>query len=100
MSKSKPRRRPHASTPQVITAQKWFEPAEAAAYIGMSVDYLAMGRRTGDIGNRTPTPPHHKMGRNLVKYSKADLDAWLAERRVVRPTRPKKSNTSEPAAAP
>lgn len=54
---------------------------QAAEYIGMSVAFLRCGRSRGVTGNRTPTPPHLKTGRR-VQYTRADLDAWLAERRV------------------
>lgn len=53
----------------------------AAEYIGMSVAFLRSGRCHGIVGNRTPAPPHMKLGR-AVKYARADLDAWLAARRV------------------
>ncbi len=53
----------------------------AADYIGMSVAFLRSGRCKGVVGNRTPPPTHLKLGR-AVKYSRADLDAWLAARRV------------------
>lgn len=53
----------------------------AAAYIGMSGAFLRAGRCRGIVGKRTPAPPHLKLGRS-IKYSRADLDAWLAARRV------------------
>jgi hypothetical protein len=53
----------------------------AADYIGMSVAFLRSGRCKGVVGNRTPPPPHMKLGR-AVKYARTDLDAWLAARRV------------------
>jgi hypothetical protein len=58
-----------------------FSTKQAAAYIGMSAPFLAIGRQTGIVGNRTPPPPHLKIGR-AVRYARADLDAWLAARRV------------------
>jgi hypothetical protein len=54
---------------------------EAAAYIAMSVAFLRQGRCHGIVGNRTPTPAFFKNGRS-VRYSRADLDRWLADRRV------------------
>lgn len=54
---------------------------EAAEYIGMSVPFLQAGRCYGIVGNRTPPPPHLKLG-SSIKYARADLDAWLAARRV------------------
>lgn len=60
--------------------------AEAADYIGMSCAYLKKARVSGTIGNRTPGPSFHRMGRRVVRYSRADLDAWLASRRVAQPS--------------
>ena len=65
----------------VINKPELLTETEAASYIGMSVAYLRCGRSRGVTGNRTPTPVHVKAGRR-VKYFRADLDAWLAERRV------------------
>jgi len=53
----------------------------AAAHIGMSVAFLRAGRLKGVVGNRTPPPPHLKLGR-AVKYDVRDLDLWLANCRV------------------
>jgi predicted DNA-binding transcriptional regulator AlpA len=54
--------------------------AEAAKYIGMSTHFLRLGRQDGRVGNRTPPPPHVKIGR-AVRYLLDDLDKWLEERR-------------------
>jgi predicted DNA-binding transcriptional regulator AlpA len=61
---------------------QWLAEGEAAEYIGMSVAYLKKARVSGTIGNRTPGPAFHRMGRRAVRYSRADLDAWLASHRV------------------
>jgi hypothetical protein len=58
----------------------------AADYIGMSVAFLRFGRCHGVLGNRTPAPPYLKLGR-AVRYARADLDTWLAARRVDRAAR-------------
>ena len=58
----------------------------AAAYIGMSVAFLRAARCRGQVGNATPPPPYLKLGRS-IKYERADLEAWLAERRVAPPSR-------------
>jgi hypothetical protein len=60
-----------------------FDEHPAAEYIGMSVHFLRAGRLHGVVGNRTPPPAYYRIGRS-IKYSRADLDAWLAERRVAR----------------
>jgi len=64
----------------------------AAELIGMSTAFLRAGRLHGVLGNRTPAPPHMKLGR-AVRYSRADLDRWLADRRVDR------ASASRPGAA-
>jgi len=47
---------------------------DAAAYIGLAPQTLAKMRVSGD------SPPFYKVGRQVL-YDRADLDAWLAERR-------------------
>jgi len=47
----------------------------------MSVSFLRAGRCRGVLGNRTPPPPHLKIG-TRVFYDLADLDRWLEERKV------------------
>ena len=58
----------------------------AAAVIGMSVSFLRMARLRGNVGGRTPGPPFYKIGKS-VRYDRADLDAFLAARRVDRGAR-------------
>lgn len=53
----------------------------AAAHIGMSVAFLRAARSRGVLGNRTPPPPHYLIGR-AVRYDLAELDTWIAARRV------------------
>jgi len=55
--------------------------AQVARQIGMSVAFLRRGRQQGIVGSRTPAPPHLKIGR-AVRYLRADIDAWLIERRI------------------
>jgi uncharacterized protein YhdP len=64
-----------------MNPRELLDEAPAAAYINMSAAFLAAGRCRGVLGNSTPPPPHHKLGRK-IKYDRLDLDAWLAERRV------------------
>lgn len=47
----------------------------AAQYLGISCSTLAKMRLRGD------GPPYSKVGPRLVMYDRADLDAWLVERR-------------------
>lgn len=53
----------------------------AAEHIGMSVAFLRAARSRGVLGNQTPPPPHYLIGR-AVRYDIAELDAWIAARRV------------------
>lgn len=56
---------------------------EAAQYIGMSRSFLSQDRMNGFRDRRTPGPIFMKLGRS-IRYRKEDLDAWLAQHRVVR----------------
>lgn len=67
----------------------------ASRYIGMSTHFLRVARSRGVVGSSTPPPPHYKVG-SAVKYSTADLDRWLSERRVDR----SKPKPQQAAAAP
>ena len=51
--------------------------AEAAEYIGMSRAWLRLGRSRGN----PDAPPYVKISR-AVRYLRADLDRWIAERHV------------------
>jgi len=61
---------------------KWLNDAQAAEYIGMSVAYLKKCRVSGQTGNSTPGPVFYRMGRRAVRYSRDDLDQWIAKRRT------------------
>jgi len=52
---------------------------EAAEIIGMSAAFLRKARCVGTLGNATPPPPYIKIGRS-IRYRRADLDEWIAER--------------------
>jgi hypothetical protein len=66
-------------------SKKGLTTREAVAYLaslGFRVSESFMRSFTrGVTGNRTPPPPHYKIGK-WVRYDQADLDAWLDERRV------------------
>ena len=55
----------------------------AAAHLGVSVAFLRADRCRGHVGGHTPGPPWYRVGR-AVRYDLADLDQWLATRRVDR----------------
>jgi len=59
----------------------------AAEHLGVSVAFLRADRYRGHVGARTPGPPFYRVGR-AIRYDIADLDAWLAARRVDRAARP------------
>ncbi len=52
---------------------EWLTSAEAAAYIKVHPEYLQK-LRTQNKG-----PPYHRLGPRLIRYKRADLDAFLAE---------------------
>ena len=54
---------------------------QTALYIGMSRSFLRKARCEGLVGNRTPGPPFHRVGRKIL-YDIVELDAWLAKHRV------------------
>lgn len=68
----------------------------AAKYIAMSVAYLRAGRCTGVTGGTTPHPPYLKLGR-AIRYQRADLDTWLAARRVTPTPRPAEHSNASAA---
>jgi len=59
-----------------LDTRKTFRDREAADYIGMSETWLRQQRCHGAPGQ----PPYIRIGRS-IRYLRADLDRWLAERR-------------------
>lgn len=49
---------------------------QVAELTGMSVSYFEVGRHMSSPG----LPPYHKVGRRVL-YRRADVEAWLADRR-------------------
>jgi hypothetical protein len=64
--------------------QRAFTEIQAAIYIQMSPSFLRIARMNGDRANRTPGPPHVKVGRKVL-YLREDLDTWLEKHRVSKP---------------
>jgi predicted DNA-binding transcriptional regulator AlpA len=62
------------ATPSAAVKRAMLLTRDAAAYIGLAQQTLAKMRWSGD------SPPYFKVGRQVV-YDRADLDAWLAERK-------------------
>lgn len=52
---------------------------EAAAYIGMSPQFLRKGRSNGDLKNRTPQPGFKEVGGKIKRYERTELDRWIKE---------------------
>ena len=50
--------------------------AEAAKLLGVSVSFLRKGRMEGQIGQRTPPPPHVELGKRRL-YRADSLRVWL-----------------------
>ena len=53
---------------------RYFGPAEAARYLGLSPKTLQRMRVTGE------GPPYVKVGRRVI-YDRLDLDGWAAKRK-------------------
>ncbi len=64
-----------------MIARLIYRSAEAARYVGLTPAALAWHRAHGT------GPAFYRLGPTTVGYSLADLDGWLAARRVA-PTRP------------
>lgn len=82
----KPKRKPtqqQEEIEQLSPERRLLDTEGAALYTGMSVAYLCKARVSGSVGNRTPGPPFHKVGK-VVTYLRSDLDAWLTSHRVER----------------
>lgn len=72
------------STLPRLESEHWVSSAAASKITGFSAAHLARLRMTGN------GPPFHKTARGKqghVRYSRADLDAWM--------TRQRKANTSQ-----
>lgn len=59
----------------IATPREWLNPEDAAAYLDLSVTWLAK-LRMANTG-----PAYHLVGRRCL-YRRTDLDAWVAEHRV------------------
>ncbi len=59
---------------EVLPASEYLSTIPAANYIGVSRQFLEIGRHKGE------GPPYIKLGR-AVRYKRSDLDAYMAARR-------------------
>jgi len=60
-------------------APEYMKPKQAAAYLGLSVQQLELWRW------RAEGPPYLRVTSRIIRYRRADLDAWMSafERRSV-----------------
>ena len=65
------------TTPPVIMSTK-----EAAAYLGVSAQFLHTDRHISIQSETPPTVPYLRIGTRMIRYRKADLDAFLEQSRV------------------
>lgn len=70
-----------------MTEQSYLSPREAAAYINVSRSLLDHKRVTGG------GPPFSKISHRNVRYSRVDLDQWMASVKV-------RSTSEVPCVAP
>jgi predicted DNA-binding transcriptional regulator AlpA len=84
----------------MASTESLLDETDAAQYIAMSAAFLQASRiqpkASGKL--RSAGPPFIKLGRS-VRYLRADLDRWLAERRVARTAPPVKRRRTSRAVA-
>ena len=61
-------------------AAEYLTTEQAAGYLGLSAEFLEVARYRGDGSG----PPFIKLQR-LVRYRRADLDAWMEQRKISTP---------------
>lgn len=55
---------------------------DAALYLGVSEQYLNTDRHIAMQNGTAPVVPYVRIGARMVRYRKADLDAFLEQSRV------------------
>lgn len=60
-----------------LAGLRWLTTAAAAEYLGCTVSFLVNDRYMRRHGI-----PYSKVGRNIVRYDRQDLDAFMAARKV------------------
>jgi len=63
--------RPAAARANPPVPTPWFEPADAAAYLRLTV------RGLEDMRGKSTGPRYHKVNARVIRYHRDDLDAWL-----------------------
>ncbi len=63
-----------AAVAKIAPPTEYLRTPQAAAYLGMSRQYLEIARHTGG------GPPYIKLSR-AVRYKRTDLDEWMAQHR-------------------
>jgi predicted DNA-binding transcriptional regulator AlpA len=64
-------RRVVARVKDELVTPEWLTPAQAGAYCGMTA------RSLEDLRYRKQGPAFSKVGERIVRYRRADIDAWL-----------------------
>ena len=73
-----------AALPIIVPADKLLTTEQAAAVLGFHPSYLAKARLNG------AGPKYLKIGARAVRYRRADIDVWLADKA--------RNSTSDPGA--
>jgi excisionase family DNA binding protein len=60
-----------AERPELIERREWFAPDEAGEYLRLSEKTLE------NLRLRREGPAYSRVGHRIVRYRRADLDAWL-----------------------
>lgn len=68
--------------PATAPASEMLTPSEAAQMLGVSAQFLAKDRHEARQGGTPPKVPFVSLGHRSVRYSRTDLQAFLAARRV------------------
>lgn len=65
-----------ARNARAVTAPEYFDTIDAARYLGVSVQYLEIGRCRG-YG-----PVYVRVGGKCIRYKRSVLDQWMLDRLV------------------
>lgn len=60
-----------AERPELIERREWYAPDEAGEYLRLSEKTLE------NMRTRREGPAYSRVGHRIVRYRRADLDAWL-----------------------
>jgi hypothetical protein len=72
---------PHSPNPN-DTSSPLLTPAAAAAFLGVSIAFLARDRWTANMSGPTPLIPFVRVGPRAVRYARSDLLAHIEKNRT------------------